>query len=76
MEMAASVREGAAKRKEKAAKIAFDAEELQIGQGGGLSNKRTEKANEKEKKRKAKLFKLSDLLSNDCDNIGGKKKED
>jgi len=28
---------------------------------------------EKEKKRKGKLFNLQDLLSNDCDNVTGKK---
>ena len=71
--MADSVREGAAKRKEKVAKIANDNEELQIGAGGGLSNKREEKTREKEKKRKGKMFNLTDLLSNDCDNITGKR---
>ena len=75
MEMADSVKEGAAKRKEKAAKLVSDAEVVQIGQEGGLSNKRVDKVKDKEKKRKAKLFDLTDLISDDCDNITGKKKD-
>ena len=60
--MADSVREGTAKRKQS-----------QIDVIGRLPNKRDGKVKEKEKKRKGKLFNLQDLLSNDCDNITGKK---
>ena len=60
--MADSVREGTAKRKQ-----------LHIEMVGEFPNKRDEKAKEKEKKRKGKFFNLQDLLSNDCDNIAGKK---
>ena len=45
--MADSVREGTAKRKQ-----------LHIEMIGGLPNKRDEKAKEKEKKRKSKLYNL------------------
>ena len=73
--MADSVREGAAKRKEKAAKIIADDESIQIGLGEGLAHKRIEKIKGKEKKQKAKLFNLKDLLSNDCDSIVDKKQK-
>lgn len=71
-----SVREGAAKRKEKAIKMAFDSEDMSNDQiGKGPSCKRNEKMKDKEKKRKGKLFDLSDLLDKDCDNIRGKNNE-